>query len=213
MSTVEVATDQLTAAEREELRSLEADIEAGAQAFVQMGSALKSIRDKRLYRGTHGTFEAYCRAQWKLSGARAYQFIDAAETAKRLSTIVEGLAPRSESVARELSPLRDDPDAQAAAMSEAVKRHGPSPTAKQVREVVRPQAPGDDTRFELFEDMWSSAQGMPAPERMPWPVEAGDVEVLDEVLANLKGWAAKLPEYARLWRLHKRELRGMRAVN
>lgn len=35
--------------------------------FVECGNALAEIRDKRLYRGTHDTFEAYCYDVWKLT--------------------------------------------------------------------------------------------------------------------------------------------------
>ena len=43
------------------LAELELVIERGQKAFVAVGNALAEIRDQRLYRETHATFEAYCK--------------------------------------------------------------------------------------------------------------------------------------------------------
>lgn len=53
--------DALTTAERMLLTQNEAVIERGRRAFVEVGTALAQIRDSRLYRQSHDTFEAYCR--------------------------------------------------------------------------------------------------------------------------------------------------------
>lgn len=45
---------------------------------MDAGRALTVIRDARLYRETHATFEAYCRERWQMSRPRAYQLISAA---------------------------------------------------------------------------------------------------------------------------------------
>jgi DNA modification methylase len=95
---------ELTAPERERLAELEAVVERGLDTFVEVGRALLEIRDARLYRETHATFEAYLRQRWGMSRQRGYQLIDAA----RVSTVVDtaGLpAPPSERVARELAPV------------------------------------------------------------------------------------------------------------
>lgn len=46
-------------------------------AFVAAGAALSAIRDAKLYRETHATFEGYCQERWGLSRPRAYQLIEA----------------------------------------------------------------------------------------------------------------------------------------
>jgi hypothetical protein len=52
-------SDVLSAGDREALSAYEAVIEAGLTAFVQVGLALLAIRDRRLYRETHHSFETY----------------------------------------------------------------------------------------------------------------------------------------------------------
>jgi hypothetical protein len=58
------------------------------------------IRDERLYRETHGTFERYCRDRWQFSRQRSHQFISAAA----LSTTVD-IDITNEAQARELASL------------------------------------------------------------------------------------------------------------
>jgi hypothetical protein len=43
------------------LAECERIIDAGIKAFCEMGKALVIIRDRKLYRETHGTFEDYCK--------------------------------------------------------------------------------------------------------------------------------------------------------
>ena len=49
---------------REELEHI---IQLGLGTFFYVGSALLEIRDSRLYRSTHATFEDYCRDRWKMA--------------------------------------------------------------------------------------------------------------------------------------------------
>jgi hypothetical protein len=62
-----------------------------------------------VYRSTHGTFEDYCRDRWEMSATHAYRQIEAAKVVAVLSPI--GDIPATESQARELVPLKDDPEA------------------------------------------------------------------------------------------------------
>lgn len=68
----------LTANESALLASYEKTIENGVRSFVEVGEALLNIRDSRLYRETHKTFEAYCADRWSLTVRNAYQLIEAA---------------------------------------------------------------------------------------------------------------------------------------
>jgi hypothetical protein len=83
--------------ERRRLVELEAVIERGVKTFVEVGEALMEIRDGRLYRETHSSFESYLRERWNISRPRGYQLIDAA----KLSTTVD-TPPGNEWQAREL---------------------------------------------------------------------------------------------------------------
>lgn len=69
----------ITPEERERLAGLEQVIETGLVSFVAVGTALAEVRDDRLYRGTHSSFEAYVQDKWHFSGRRAYQLMEAAE--------------------------------------------------------------------------------------------------------------------------------------
>lgn len=84
----------------------------------------------------HGTFEDYCRERWGFERAHAYRMVQSAEVVGALSPNGDISEPRSEAVARELAPLRDEPEVMREAWTEAVEQHGPAPTAAQVREVA-----------------------------------------------------------------------------
>jgi hypothetical protein len=119
------------------LSELEAVIERGIDTFVEVGTALREIRDAGLYRHQYNSFEDYCRERWGMSRPRAYQYIQAAEIVAALpvSTTVD-----NEAQARELMPLRDDPEAMAGALARAQEIAGPDPiTAADVRQPIDPE--------------------------------------------------------------------------
>lgn len=116
------------------LKSLERTIEGGLFAAAY---ALIEIRDEKLYRGTHGTFEDYCQERWGFTSRRARQLMDAAGVVEDLKngTIVPLSLPASESVARPLVPL--EPEQRRVFWDQAVKASPDGkPTAKVVRAVV-----------------------------------------------------------------------------
>lgn len=126
----------LSAVEATDLHELEEAIEKGLATFIEVGQALQRIRDGRLYRESHATFEEYSRDRWGLSRAHAYRQIDAAAVVNTLSPTGDTPAPASERVARELVPLKDEPEKLRETWRETVEQHGPKPTAEHVREVV-----------------------------------------------------------------------------
>lgn len=99
--------DIVTAGEAERLAALEATIAQGLQTFVDVGNALLEIRDSRLYRTTHGTFEDYCRERWGMSRSYAHRTIEAAQVATNLLPI-GNVIPATESQARPLAALPAD---------------------------------------------------------------------------------------------------------
>lgn len=122
------------------LAECEAVIERGLATFVEVGEALRRIRDERLYRESHGTFEDYCRERWEMSRKRAYDLMAAEEVRALLSPI--GDTPTNEAQARELAPLRDKPERMAEAWAEAqdtARENGRPVTAADVRAVVQPK--------------------------------------------------------------------------
>lgn len=124
------------------LEQHEATIERGLKTFVEVGRALQAIRDERLYREQYDRFEDYCQERWGWSRQRAYQFIDAAETTGRLTTIVD-THPATESQARPLTQL--PPEEQADAWEEVVteaEETGEKITARKVQQVVAKRVSG-----------------------------------------------------------------------
>lgn len=100
----EAPVNGLTAGEKRHLGALEKRIASGLQTFREVGAALLEIRDSRLYRETHATFEAYCNERWALPRARAYQLIDSAKVVLALGDPEE---LTNEAQARELAALPD----------------------------------------------------------------------------------------------------------
>ena len=80
---------ELSLFEKSKLDSLEKTIQAGMQTVFDVGSALLEVRDSKLYRSNHSTFEEYCRVRWGMSRPRAYQLIEAATVKGNLSTMVD----------------------------------------------------------------------------------------------------------------------------
>jgi ParB family chromosome partitioning protein len=97
----------LTIAESTRLIRLEDTIERGLKTFVEVGTALMEIRDGRLYREQHGTFEDYCRERWGFERRQAYRLIDAAAVVENVSNWTQ-IAPINEAQARPLTSLPAD---------------------------------------------------------------------------------------------------------
>lgn len=119
--TVPGGGDPLSEPEKIELKSLERQVRQHLTGYMKCGQALQRINDKRLYRETHATFEAYCSEVFTLDRSRAYQLMRAVETTEnvdKLSTDEE--RPISEGQVRPLCLLKNPKD-QAKAWDEAVK--------------------------------------------------------------------------------------------
>ncbi len=104
----------LTLAEVDARAVCEAIVDEGLRTFVEVGSALATIRDRKLYRATHGDFAGYAADRFGLSKSYAHRMIGAAAVA--LSPMGDTIS--NERQARALVPLLGDPDA----MREVVER-------------------------------------------------------------------------------------------
>jgi hypothetical protein len=141
--------NELELAERERLAQLEEVVERGLQTFIEVGQALREIRDSRLYRQTHTTFGEYLVERWSFSKPHATRLIQAAQV---VAAVPMGTAPpANERQARELVPLLDNPDALAETWREVQGEHGDGLTAAKVREAVNGMkaplpVPGPDPR-------------------------------------------------------------------
>jgi hypothetical protein len=113
----EEAVSEFQPYEAEELARCEKIIDAGIRNFVEVGNALMRIRDLRLYRDTHQTFEAYLSDRWDLSRQYGYQLIASAQAAENVSAI--GRHPDNERQVRLLAQL--DPETQRRAWKRAME--------------------------------------------------------------------------------------------
>jgi hypothetical protein len=133
--------EALTKIEAGTLQAFEAVIEKGLASFVEVGNSLMRIRDSKLYRGTHGTFEAYCQERWNIARRTAYQYIEAAEAVKVVRNCAQ-IEPANEAQARPLT-LLETPAEQVAAWEQVIEtapkddEGEPIITAKHVENVVR----------------------------------------------------------------------------
>ena len=133
-TTTTAALEPISLPEPRDLIALESVIERGLETFVEVGAALATIRDRRLYRTAHTTFADYCVVKWKMSDRRARQLMDAAEVT---STIAKSgtTVPKSERQARPLAALPPAQQAEAWEKAVAASPDG-QPTAKDVQGVV-----------------------------------------------------------------------------
>ena len=112
--------NKLSKAERVRLSRNETVIQTHFATFQKAGEALRDIRDSRLYRETHSTFEQYCRDRWEMSKTQANRLIAAAKVVENIATITSPAVTEqiTESVVRPLSGL--DPSEQKKAFKQAL---------------------------------------------------------------------------------------------
>ena len=135
--------EKLTTEERRLLVQREKEIERSANAFLALGEALADVQQKRLYRCTHSTFEAYLDDRWHIERSVAYGMIAAVRVNTIASEIADktGLRITNESQCRPLAKLDDAEIAEV--IKRAAKRITPDakgekiPTAKIFAEVAR----------------------------------------------------------------------------
>lgn len=157
--------EPLTKTELSRRSQLEETILAAQQSFVEVGFAFKEIRDNRLYRATHGTFEAYCKERWGISRVHAHRLIESSSVINNLLPIGNKL-PESEFQCRPLTTLA--PESQQAAWVAAVEKAGDLPvTAKIVSAAVAELFPKPDpVPAELDEDDSEQSPSLTWPEAL-----------------------------------------------
>ena len=161
MGPVNDISEHLSPREVQTLEHYEQIIAQGIKTFVQVGHALLTIREQRLYRESYTTFEDYCRQRWDLSRPYAYQLIEASQVVNRVSAIAD-IVPVNESQARPLTRL---PPAQQVEVWQEIVETAPSSgiTAKHVQQTVkrvkaiptgvspRPKSRAEETRERMGE--------------------------------------------------------------
>ena len=131
-----VETTELTPEEERERLHLERKVE---RAFYEAGKALQELRDKRLYRNTHRTFEEYCRDRFDFTRRHPYRLIEAALVVDNLAEkcVQFGhILPTREAQVRPLTPL--EPPQQCEVWEQAVEAAGGKvPPGRVVKDIVQ----------------------------------------------------------------------------
>jgi hypothetical protein len=125
----------LSAEERERLAELEGTLERAKLVFVAIGEALGEIRDSRLYRETHSSFDAYTHERWGMRDGVAIRLIGAARVHLYLASATSA-EPPGRTVAADLAPLFRTSPERAAALWEQLSEQG-EPTRRVVTAAVR----------------------------------------------------------------------------
>lgn len=145
----------LTTLENTILIELESTIERGLQAFEEVGNALAKIRDGRLYRAQHDTFEDYCRERWGMVASRARQLIGATEVVRNLESVTNvTLLPTNEAQARPLAKLTPDQQREVWPIVLETAPNG-KPTAVHVENVVKDFNYLRDNRRSVVSDIYT----------------------------------------------------------
>lgn len=124
--------------ERRRLQSLEQVIERNRKNYAEVGLALAEIREARLYRFDHPTFEEYCRSRWNWSRSYAHRVIDAALT---VAALPPDQRPETESQARELARVPPERRAEVLARARASGKLTAA-AIRQAAEALRALPPG-----------------------------------------------------------------------
>ncbi len=102
---------KLTPRESTEFKRLHKVVVAGLAKIEELGSALMTIKEKRLYRARYATFQEYCDAVLSITRQHAYRLIQAEAFKTRVNTLLkEKKLPliENERHVRELKGLSDD---------------------------------------------------------------------------------------------------------
>ena len=124
--------------EKQELARHEAIIKRYAEAYADVGEALLAIRDQRLYRETHKTFEAYCDERLGFTKGHANHLIKSVAVVKNLASI--DVKPKNLAQTRPLARLATDQQQQAWTVAQE-KAAGKEVTAADLEQAAAKIAP------------------------------------------------------------------------
>lgn len=118
---------------------LEATIRKGKQTFLDVGGALVKMKQLKLYRSTHATFEDWAFEEYGFTRSYACRLIEASEVAEMLPI---GNKPKNEGQARALAkaPAEKRLEVMQAA-TEVAKSQGRDVTAQDIRNQISPPPP------------------------------------------------------------------------
>jgi hypothetical protein len=115
------------------LSDLEDTIERGFHWFLEVGQALKTIKDKKLWHPRYESFAEYVEVRWKWTTRYANNVVRGAQTALKLGPPY----PANEGIARELAKVVENDEEQGQAAWAKFVSENSNPTAKETRAFLR----------------------------------------------------------------------------
>jgi hypothetical protein len=160
--------------ETQRLEECEDTIRKGMSTFVEVGQALAAIRDQKLYRDTHKTFQAYCKERWGRSRDWAYMLMNASAACENVDEHQQ--IPNQEQ-AKALS--KAPPEEQAEVWAEVLDENGEHVTAADVTKAVHIRlTEGDVPKSDIDE--------------MAEPFKQSVLDI-DRIRRNLHDWNSGMP--------------------
>jgi hypothetical protein len=127
----------LTTAEVQRREELVKVVRDGLNKFIEVGMALVELREKKLYRNTHQTFEEFVNDTFSIGIRYAQMLMKGTKTVENLKTRTRVRLPEREAQVRPLAIFDDQPSTQTKVWELAVKKAGgESPSPAIVRDTV-----------------------------------------------------------------------------
>ncbi|PBB96432.1 hypothetical protein CK224_19095 [Mesorhizobium sp. WSM3862] len=142
-----IKSTTLPAEENARLVRCEQIIERGFAVFFEVGQALAEIRDAKLYRASHDTFEDYSKARWDIGRSRAYELIDQATVVKAITDAGVNLSAVADISKRDVRELKKDLPAAAKQIKDKIKK-GAAPTEATAAVVAQMTAKKDQAKAD-----------------------------------------------------------------
>lgn len=198
-------SNELTTKESGRLSECERIIEKGVGTFVEVGNALAEIRESKLYRASHSTFESYCQERWGFTKRRANQLIEAAGVAEemgsmlpKVSASVETSSVETKAVlpsARAAEAVARVPKSDRAAVVKKAAEGGKKVTAKAVKQAAKEVAEAKKPASKPPQRP-KDGQGEPIPaDLIPIFKHAGEFERVGDAVHMVKREVEKLGEH------------------
>jgi len=152
----------LTASESGELADCEGILERGLCTFFEVGNALLTIRENRLYRDKYSTFKQYCKNRWNIGRSYACRVMGAAERLRLLPS--EETVPRPANEFQMRPFLKLAPEEFPGAWKRAVKtaKEGKI-TSSVVQAVIRELLPNNEGQAQ------AGKKGKRSKSKARWP--------------------------------------------
>ena len=180
----------ITESEVSELKRLESVINRGKKAFLEVGAALKEVRDRHLYRASHKTFAAYVEEKLGFKRRYAYNLIESAEAVGNVQHAAQNFQIDNARQATELAKAPEEKrEAVVERAVEIAEERGKRPTAEIIKEARQELCVDpvevDEFEGEHFDDDEQVIETKPVHRQPARQTETGRMQQLREVIDSL----------------------------